>query len=237
MPAGTLLAFLLAGVALIGCGIAIWMWRQANVAQRDAEVRLAQAEKRFTEVRQLGQRLAEVDRLLAVTPDAGAQAARAVLIRTWMQYLTDLQRASGGTDKELLFEVAKGYRQLAAAQGGLSGRTLGDRAGAAKTLQIGERLLNYLDRNSREPDGNVLRELIATLVDLGDVYAVGKDNAAATEQYRRALTAAERLSGAGVGAAEAKQQTDLIRRRIQSGPPAPPAPVVDAAPVTSSEQP
>jgi hypothetical protein len=178
-----------------------------------------------------------VDRLLAVTPDPGAQAARAVLIRTWMQYLTDLQRASGGTDRELLFEVAKGYRQLAAAQGGLSGRTLGDRAGAAKTLQIGERLLNYLDRNSREPDGNVLRELIATLVDLGDVYAVGKDNAAATEQYRRALTAAERLGSAGVGAAEAKQQTDLIRRRIQSGPPAPPAPVVDAAPITSSEQP
>ena len=237
MPASALVAFLLAGVAVIAAGIAIWMWWQAGQAQKEAELRVVQAEKRFGEVRQLGQRLAEVDRLLAVTPDSGAQAARAVLIRTWMQYLTDLQRASGGTDRELLFEVAKGYRQLAAAQGGLSGRTLGDRAGAAKTLQIGERLLNYLDRNSREPDGNVLRELIATLVDLGDVYAVGKDNAAATEQYRRALTAAERLGSAGVGAAEAKQLTDLIRRRIQSGPPAPPAPVVDAAPITSSEQP
>ena len=97
-------------------------------------------------------RLAEVDHLLAVTPDAGAQAARAVLLRTWMQYLTDLQRASGSTERELLIEVAKGYRQLAAAHGGLSGRTLGDRAGATRTLQIAENLWSYLDRNSAQPE-------------------------------------------------------------------------------------
>ena len=235
-PIGTYLGWIVALLALVGCGLVVWLWMGANTARTAAETRLAQSEKRFAEVRQLGQRLAEVDRLLAVTPDAGAHAARAVLLRTWMQYLTDLQRASGGTDRELLFEVAKGYRQLAASQGGISGRTMGDRANAAKTLQIGERLLNYLDRNG-EPDRGVLRELIATLVDLGDVYAVGKDAAASTEQYRRALAAAERLGSAGVGPAEAKQQTDLIRQRIQSGPPAPPAPVVDAAPVGSAEQP
>jgi hypothetical protein len=233
---GGLLGWIVAGLALVGCGLAVWMWMGANTARTAAETRLTQSEKRFAEVRQLGQRLAEVDRLLAVTTDPGAQPARAVLLRTWMQYLTDLQRASGGTDRELLFEVAKGYRQLAAAQGGISGRTMGDRASAAKTLQIGDRLLNYLDRNG-EPDRAVLRELIATLVDLGDVYAVGKDAAASTEQYRRALAAAERLGSAGVGAAEAKQQTDLIRQRIQSGPPAPSAPGVDAAPVGSAEQP
>lgn len=236
MPASALLAFLLAGLAIAGCGVAIWMWRQANVAQRDAEVRLAQAEKRFAEVRQLGQRLAEVDRLLAVTPDAGAQAARAVLNRTWLQYLTDLQRASGSTERELLIEVAKGYRQLAAAQGGLNGRTLGDRAGATRTLQIAENLWNYLDRTSKEPDRTVLGELIATHVDLGDLYAAGRDASAAGEQYRRALRAAERLGTAGVSAADAKRQTDMIRQRIQSGPPAPPAQVVDAPPV-SGEQP
>jgi hypothetical protein len=236
-PASALLAYLLAAVAIVGCGIAIWMWRQANLAQRDAEVRLAQAEKRFAEVRQLGQRLAEVDRLLAVTPDAGAQAARAVLNRTWMQYLTDLQRASGSTERELLIEVAKGYRQLAAAQGGLNGRTLGDRAGATRTLQIAENLWNYLDRTSKEPDRVVLGELIATHVDLGDLYAAGRDASASGEQYRRALRAAERLGTAGVSAADARRQTDMIRQRIQSGPPAPPAQVVDAPPVTSGEQP
>src|SRR4029453_6854048 len=138
-------------------------------------------------------RLAEVDRLLAVTPDAGAQAARAVLIRTWTQYLTDLQRASGSTERELLIEVAKGYRQLAAAQGGLNGRTLNDRAGATRTLQIAENLWNYLDRTSKEPDRTVLGELIATHIDLGDLYAAGRDASAAGEQYRRALKAAERL--------------------------------------------
>jgi hypothetical protein len=234
---GGYLGWIVAGLALVGGGVAIWLWMGANTARAAAETRLALAEKRFAEVRQLGQRLAEVDHLLAVTPDAGAQAARTVLLRTWKQYLTDLQRASGATEKELLFEVAKGYRQLAAAQGGISGRTLGDRAGAAKTLQIGENLLNYLDRNSGEPDRAVLQELIATLVDLGDVYAVGKDTVASTEKYRRALTAAERLGAAGVGAADVKRHTDLIRQRMQSGPPAPPAPLVEAAPARAAEQP
>lgn len=236
-PASALLAYLLAGIAIVGCGVAIWMWRQANLAQKAAEVRVEQAEKRFAEVRQLGQRLAEVDRLLAVTPDAGAQAARAVLIRTWTQYLTDLQRASGSTERELLIEVAKGYRQLAAAQGGLNGRTLGDRAGATRTLQIAENLWNYLDRTSTEPDRLVLGELIGMHVDLGDLYAAGRDASAAGEQYRRALKAAERLGTAGVSAADVKRQTDMIRQRIQSGPPAPPAQVVDAPPVGSGEQP
>lgn len=234
---GTLLAGIVAGIAVVGLGVLGWLWYQANGARQDAELRLAQAEKRFSEVRQLGQRLAEVDRMLAVTPDAGAQSARAVLVRTWLQYLQDLQRASGGTDRELLFEVGKGYRQLAAAQGGLRGRTLNDRASAAKTLQIGERLLAYLDRTSTQPDRAILSELVATHVDLGDVLAAGKDASASTEQYRRALAAAERLGGAGVGAADVKTQTDLIRQRIQSGPPAPLAAVVDAQPVATSEQP
>ena len=58
---------------LLVAGGALWMWRQATIAQQDAEARLAKAEKRFAEVRQLGQRLAEVDHLLAVTPDPAAQ--------------------------------------------------------------------------------------------------------------------------------------------------------------------
>ena len=129
-----------AGFLFLVAASTLWMWRQATLAQQDAEARLARAEKRFAEVRQLGQRLAEVDHLLAVTPDPAAHTARAVLLRTWMQYLTDLQRASGSTERELLIEVAKGYRQLAASLGGSSGRTLGDRAGATRTLQIaGER--------------------------------------------------------------------------------------------------
>jgi hypothetical protein len=234
---GLLLAGIVGVVALVGLGVLGWLWYQANTARQDAELRLAQAEKRFGEVRQLGQRLAEVDRMLAVTPDAGAQSARAVLVRTWLQYLQDLQRASGGTDRELLFEVGKGYRQLAAAQGGLQGRTLNDRASAAKTLQIGERLLAYLDRTSTQPDRAILAELVATHIDLGDVLAAGKDASASTEQYRRALAAAERLGGAGMGAADVKARTDQIGLRIQSGPPPPPAAVVDAAPVATVAEP
>jgi hypothetical protein len=231
------LAWIVAILALAGAGAAVWLLMAARADNAQAQERLAKAEKRFAEVRQLGKRLAEVDRLLAVTADPGAQAARAVLVKTWLQYLTDLQRASGSTEKELLFEVAKGYRQLAAAQGGLGVRSLGDRAAAAKTLQIGENLLNYLDRNSGDPNREILQELIATQVDLGDAYAVGKDTVASTEKYRRALAAAERLGAAGMSAADVKRQTDLIRQRIQSGPPASPAATVDAAPVGAAEQP
>ncbi len=226
-----------AGLLFLVAGGALWMWRQASVAQQEAEARTAKAEKRFAEVRQLGQRLAEVDRLLAVTPDTGAQAARAVLLRTWMQYLTDLQRASGSTERDLLIDVAKGYRQLAGSLGGISGRTLNDRAGATRTLQIAENLWSYLDRNSQQPDASVRQELLATHVDLGDLYAVGKDAGKAGTQYQKALEVAGRLSAAGVGQADVKRLTDLVRQRIQSGPPAAAPPVVDAAPVTASEEP
>jgi hypothetical protein len=234
---GNYVAWVLVFLALAGWGVTVWMLLGRSSEVRETQARLTLAEKRFGEVRQLGKRLAEVDRLLAVTSDPGAHAARSVLLRTWMQYLTDLQRASGATEKELLFEVAKGYRQLAAAQGGIGGRSLGDRAMAAKTLQIGENLLNYLDRNSGDPNRDVLQELIATEIDLGDVYAVGKDAVASAEKYRRALAAAERLGAAGVGAADVKRYTDLIRQRIQSGPPASPAATVDASPVGAAAQP
>jgi hypothetical protein len=226
-----------AGLLFLVAGGALWMWRQASVAQQEAEARTVKAEKRFAEVRQLGQRLAEVDHLLAVSADSGAQAARAVLLRTWMQYLTDLQRASGSTERDLLIDVAKGYRQLAASLGGISGRTLNDRAGATRTLQIAENLWSYLDRNSTQPDAAVRQELLATHVDLGDLYSVAKDAGKASAQYQKALEVAGKLSAAGVSQADSKRLTDLVRQRIQSGPPLAPPPVVDAAPITASEEP
>ena len=233
-----MLGFAVAGLLFIVAGGALWMWRQASIAQQDAEARTAKAEKRFAEVRQLGQRLAEVDHLLAVSTDSGAQAARAVLLRTWMQYLTDLQRASGSTERELLIDVAKGYRQLAASLGGISGRTLNDRAGATRTLQIAENLWSYLDRNSAQPDAAVRQELLATHVDLGDLYSVAKDAGKASAQYQKALEVAGKLSAAGVSQADSKRLTDLVRQRIQSGPPvAAVPPVVDAAPISASEEP
>jgi hypothetical protein len=233
-----MLGFAVAALLFVIAGGALWMWRQASIAQQDAEARTAKAEKRFAEVRQLGQRLAEVDHLLAVSTDSGAQAARAVLLRTWMQYLTDLQRASGSTERELLIDVAKGYRQLAASLGGISGRTLNDRAGATRTLQIAENLWGYLDRNSAQPDATVRQELLATHVDLGDLYSVAKDAGKASAQYQKALEVAGKLSAAGVSQADSKRLTDLVRQRIQSGPPvAAVPPVVDAAPVTASEEP
>jgi len=233
--ASGLIGLVVAGVLLVVAGGALWMWRQANLAQQESEARLVKAEKRFAEVRQLGQRLAEVDHLLAVTADPTAHTARAVLLRTWMQYLTDLQRASGSTERELLIEVAKGYRQLAASLGGISGRTLGDRAGATRTLQIAENLWSYLDRTSTQPDKAVRQELIATHVDLGDLYAVGKDAGKASTEYQAALTQAGKLAEAGVAAGDVKRITDMVRQRIQSGPPLPAPAVVDAAPITASE--
>jgi hypothetical protein len=224
-----------AALLFVVAGGALWMWRQASTAQQEAEARAVKAEKRFAEVRQLGQRLAEVDHLLAVTPDTGAQAARAVLLRTWMQYLTDLQRASGSTERELLIDVAKGYRQLAASLGGISGRTLNDRAGATRTLQIAENLWSYLDRNSPQPDAAVRQELVATHVDLGDLYAVGKDAGKASAQYQKALEVAGRLSATGLGQADVARITAMVKQRIQSGPPIAAAPPVDAAPATPSE--
>ena len=49
-----LIGLVVAGLLLLVAGGTLWMWRQATAAQQDAEARLAKAEKRFAEVRQLG---------------------------------------------------------------------------------------------------------------------------------------------------------------------------------------
>ena len=84
---------------------------------------------------------------------------------------------------------------------------------------------------------SVRQELIATHVDLGDLYAVAKDAGKASAQYQKALAAAGTLSAAGVGTADVTRITDMVRQRIQSGPPVAAPPVVDAAPITASEEP
>jgi hypothetical protein len=226
-----------AGVCVIGLGVSLYLWRQATTARAEAETRRLQAERRFTEVRKLGVALADIDRQLAATADPGALAARQLLLTKWMAYLTDLQRASGSTERELLLEVAKGYRQAAAAQGGLTGRTLGDRTGAIRTLMIAEQLWSWLDRNSPQAERAIVTERLATHVDLGDLYAVGKDTAKANDQYQKALQLAPRLKEAGVADADVQRQRAVIQQRLQSGPPAPPPAVVEAAPVTQPEQP
>jgi hypothetical protein len=234
---GSILGFVVAGVCVIGLGVSLYLWRQATTAQAEAEVRRVQAEKRFTEVRKLGVALVDIDRQLAASADPGALAARQLLLTKWMAYLTDLQRASGSTERELLLEVAKGYRQAAAAQGGLTGRTLGDRTGAIRTLMIAEQLWSWLDRNSPQPERAIVNERLGTHIDLGDLHAVGKDTAKANDQYQKAMQLAPRLKDAGVSDADVQRQRALIQQRLQSGPPAPPPAVVEAAPITQPEQP
>jgi len=78
---------------------------------------------------------------------------------------------------------------------------------------------------------------VATHVDLGDLYSVAKDAGKASAQYQKALAGAGTLAAAGVGAADVKRITDMVRQRMQSGPPAGAPPVVDQAPISAPEQP
>ena len=134
-----------------------------------------------------------------------------------------------------MLEVAKGYRQIATAQGGLAGRSLDDRAGAIRTLMIAEQLWSWLDRNSAQAERAIVLERIGTHVDLGDLHAVGKDTAKANDQYQKAMQLVPRLKEAGASDADVQRQRALIQQRLQSGPPAPPPAVVEAAPITPEQ--
>jgi non-specific serine/threonine protein kinase/serine/threonine-protein kinase len=133
------------GAALVVAVAAGWVAtaRQAQVAREQR----ARAERRFNDVRRLStQFLFEFHDTVAELP--GSTAARAMVLKTAVDYLDKLAREAGD-DTALRIELARAYRRLGQAQGVPGSGNLGDSAGALQSLQRARQVLDQVTPGAR----------------------------------------------------------------------------------------
>jgi len=104
------------------------------VANHQREV----AQRRFAEVRQLANKLFDIDGAIRQTP--GTTKARELIVSTSLQYLQRLAQDVQG-DIDLAFELGNAYLSVARVQGVPIGPNLGHPDQADGSLQIAERLM------------------------------------------------------------------------------------------------
>ncbi|WP_291987645.1 serine/threonine-protein kinase [Luteitalea sp.] len=193
---------------LVGGGVALWQARLA-AEQRD------RAERRFQQVQAFSRSLI-FDVNDALSRVAGNTVPRRLLLDRAVQFLDGLA-ADAGDDTALTVELIEGYRRLGRVLGDPTSANLGDRAGAARTLEAAVRLTDRL--LAAEPDRlawlelalDATHELASVQLRTGD--ATGDAAGNATRQRRDALLAQlERLHGDAVEALPA-----IVRGRTYVG--------------------
>lgn len=117
------------------------------------------AKQRFNQVRNLANRLFDIDQ--QVEPLAGAIQARQTIVNTALEYIRGLQRDAAG-DPQLLVELATALDHVAEVQGGQGKPNLGQPNKALDNLRTAEGLLRQA--LIREPnDPAALRTLLQNL--------------------------------------------------------------------------
>jgi serine/threonine protein kinase/tetratricopeptide (TPR) repeat protein len=181
----------LVGLTLIGGTISTaWQAREARRQARLAQEAQSRAERRFDEVRKIANALL-FEYHDAIKDLPGATPVRERLVRDALNYLNQLAQEAGG-DPSLQRELAFAYRKVAEVQGGFSGGSLGDTAGAIashrKSLAILESVVVAQPLYARArwdvAEGTLL---------LANLLGVTDDTAEALAQARRALSLYEPL--------------------------------------------
>ena len=142
------------------------------MAERERRVAVAErarAQKHFDSVRKLANTfIFDVHGELSEVP--GALKARAILMKTSLEYL-DALAAEAGADPGLQFELAAAYRRIATVQGQPGASNLGDLPAAARNYEKSKALLLEVDR-ARPTDLAALREHAILSFQLARVYGV-----------------------------------------------------------------
>jgi tetratricopeptide (TPR) repeat protein len=129
---------------------------QRAIAQREAASALSakgRAEERLDEMVDLANKsLVDVHRAIEHLP--GATAARAEIIKITLDYLEKLEKDAAG-DQALRITLGGAYLRVGELQGSPSMASLGDTAGALKSLDRGAELIRPL-LGLRPPNGDVL---------------------------------------------------------------------------------
>jgi tetratricopeptide (TPR) repeat protein len=96
------------------------------------------AQRRFAEVRQLANKLFDIDN--EVRQLSGSAQVRQLIVDTSLQYLRRLTAEASG-DPELALELATAYRSVAEAEGVTTGPNLGQLDAAERDLEIADQLV------------------------------------------------------------------------------------------------
>ena len=97
------------------------------------------AQRRFVEVRQLSNRLFDIDAEVRKTP--GTTKARQLIVDTSLEYLQKLS-ADAGEDRDLALEVGNAYMRVARVQGVPISANLGQMDQAEKNLRVAEEFMH-----------------------------------------------------------------------------------------------
>lgn len=159
--------------------------RQARVARDERQ----RAERRFDDVRRLSTRfLFEFHDTVAELP--GSAAARAMVLKTAVDYLDKLAREAGD-DTALRIELARAYRRLGMAQGIPGTGNLGDSTGALQSLR---QALQVLDQVA--PGARVERAYRSARIDVCVDLARAHEQAGQYDAFRDLLAEAAREAAA-----------------------------------------
>ncbi len=104
------------------------------VANRERSI----AEQRFLQVRQLANKVFDIDAAIRNTP--GTTKARQLIVSTSLEYLQKVGAEARG-DKGLMLEIGSAYVQLAHVQGVPINSNLGEFAAADKSLRKADELV------------------------------------------------------------------------------------------------
>lgn len=206
-----------AAVAIAASLVALSIQSRSN-AMEEAKLR-AEAERRFTQVRQLANKfLFEFHDAIQMLP--GATPARRLVVKTAIEYLDGLTRDKP-SDTALLAEVATAYERIGDVQGNSYIANLGDTAGALASYQ------KALEMRRKVPLASPLawRDLISSHIKLGDMAAQQGDTATSRRYYTEAIALAGKAPGRGedrllvdINAKALLRRADHHEKLNQSGP-------------------
>jgi serine/threonine protein kinase/tetratricopeptide (TPR) repeat protein len=164
-------------ITLIGGMVATaWQARLASLQAGLARQAQARAERRFADVRKLANVLL-FDYHDAIKDLPGATPVRERLVRDALQYLNGLADEAGD-DPSLQRELALAYRRVAEVQGGQTGASLGDTAGAIESHRRSVAILRSL-LASRPNDRAAMWDVADASLRLAQAVSVTADQQAA----------------------------------------------------------
>jgi tRNA A-37 threonylcarbamoyl transferase component Bud32/tetratricopeptide (TPR) repeat protein len=160
------------------------------IEARIARQQRALAERRFGEIRKLANSfLFEFDG--AISDLAGATAARQLVVRKSLEYLTALARESQG-DRQLQTELATAYERVGDIQGSPILANLGDRTGALRSYREALRIRMAISARPQKAEQAMRLSLLHQKI--GDVVSEELRHEEALAEYQAGLVVLKRLS-------------------------------------------
>ena len=184
-----------AAVAAVIASLSVGLY----VANRERTI----AQRRFQDVRQIANRLVDIDATISRLP--GSTKARQMIVDTSLEYLRRL-RADVQRDPDLALEIANAYRSVAEVEGVTNGPNLGQVDNAARDLAAANGIIQPVLRSQ---PGNRMALLRAAQI-AADQAIVAWHGGRNDNAYPFAHQSAEWLEKFHAGAADKAMAADIL---------------------------